>query len=110
MIPQRDCDVGSDWERVASVTPGGKPYFYYRKDLQGKSWWIAWDRYKLQWRLSTDGNPFGYTNLLHGTIQQCLEHYEKEVCDVQAAYISANRSYQCPCGVTDPDHICSAQE
>lgn len=40
------------WKRVASVTPGGKPHFYFRRDKNTVQW-ICWDRKLQTWQVET---------------------------------------------------------
>ena len=45
--------VNIKWDKFASVTKGGKPYFYYCK-IARQSYWVVWDRYYLQWEVRTE--------------------------------------------------------
>jgi hypothetical protein len=37
------------WEKVPSVTTGGKPFFYFGYSPHKQRIWIMWDRVKLAW-------------------------------------------------------------
>ena len=37
------------WQKVASVTVGGKPYFWFKKSTHYLAW-VVWDRYERKWR------------------------------------------------------------
>jgi len=39
---------GKGWVKVASVTTGGKGFFWFRVTEKGREWWV-WDRVKLEW-------------------------------------------------------------
>lgn len=39
---------GTGWRKVPSVTTGGQPFFWYRRDEQGPQWY-AWNRRTQQW-------------------------------------------------------------
>ena len=39
---------GEGWEKVPSVTTGGKPFFWYRRVDGRRQWWV-WDRAVRQW-------------------------------------------------------------
>lgn len=41
-----------DWQQIASVTSGGKPYFWYRRDTNCQ-YWLVWNRRFKQWQLET---------------------------------------------------------
>lgn len=43
----------SGWEKVPSVTTGGKSFFYYHTV---KFLWIVWDRRELAWRIKNVDN------------------------------------------------------
>jgi len=44
-----------NWEKCASVTHGGKNYFYFAK-INGVSYWVLWDRAKEKWTFQGDNN------------------------------------------------------
>ena len=37
------------WQKVASVTPGGKPYFFVSEDKQGNKLCVVWNRFQERW-------------------------------------------------------------
>ncbi len=52
-----------DWQRVASVTPGGKPYFWIaflvNADKARAKFSVVWDRARLQWLAEMDNMSNG---------------------------------------------------
>lgn len=42
------------WRKVASVTTGSKPHFYFRRVTMGRQW-IAWDRVASAWVFTHEG-------------------------------------------------------
>jgi hypothetical protein len=48
------------WTRVASVTTGGKPYFWTRA-IGLNRYWVVWNRVARQWVIeAADGGIVGY--------------------------------------------------
>lgn len=45
---------GAGWEQVPSVSPGGKPFFWYRRHGAKRQWYV-WDRLALVWRFKEEG-------------------------------------------------------
>lgn len=44
-----------EWKECPSVTKGGKPVFYFRRDPSTDArQWIVWDRYAQQWDFRED--------------------------------------------------------
>jgi hypothetical protein len=43
------------WQKIASVTAGGKPYFYIAATSPGVYWRIVWDRWLHTYIISHDG-------------------------------------------------------
>lgn len=48
------------WQKCASVTPGGKPYFYYHPQ---KRLWVVWSRFDLKWVIESEQ---GFVRVQHG--------------------------------------------
>lgn len=48
-----------DWIKCASVTTGGKPYFYYRR-VNGIRQCVVWNRRVCQWESQEGENTLGY--------------------------------------------------
>ena len=44
---------GEGWEKVPSFTPGGKPYFWYRRTDRGREWYV-FDRVTREWVFQVD--------------------------------------------------------
>jgi len=44
---------GHGWKKVASVTPGGKPHFWYRRINGEREWWV-WNRQTETWEYKSD--------------------------------------------------------
>lgn len=57
-----------NWKRVASVTPGGMPYFYVRYASATYPYSVrqsvVWDREKLAWAAQENDKTIGYYNNL----------------------------------------------
>ena len=47
--------MNSNWTKVASVTPGGKPFFYVRGQQR-----IVWDRYSESFKAHDSDKLVGY--------------------------------------------------
>ncbi len=50
------------WKKVASVTPGGKHYFW-TAIVRGDRYWVVWDRDKKKWAVETEKRTGGYATL-----------------------------------------------
>lgn len=48
----------SDFEKIASVTMGGKPYFYVIPSSSGAWCWVVWNRVEKKWavKISNERN------------------------------------------------------
>ena len=75
-----------EWQKVASVTKGGKPYFYVAfPTLKGhrRKFCVAWDRYARQWAATFED------------YETCVVPEEFGQADTaQAAMILAEQEYQ----------------
>lgn len=52
MIPR---PAGEGWRKVPSVTYGGAPAFWYRRDPQDRSEWVSYDRIMRGWYRLREG-------------------------------------------------------
>ena len=41
------------WEKVASVTTGGKPYFWFKRSKHYRAW-VVWDRQERKWKAKVE--------------------------------------------------------
>ena len=60
------------WKRVPSVTPGGKPAFYYHAALKR---WVVWDRKQQMWVVASASIPvikFGRQSLFRTPTQAAI--------------------------------------
>jgi hypothetical protein len=49
------------WEKMPSVTTGGKPYFWVHRAENGCFWTVVWNRIAERWVLETStGSILGY--------------------------------------------------
>jgi hypothetical protein len=46
-------EIARSWKRVASVTPGGKPYFYFTRTPTELKW-CFWDRIARRWKIEIE--------------------------------------------------------
>ena len=70
-----------DWKKCASVTPGGKPYFYIRKvpEYGPENWGyhrIVWDRQVLAYALTMDQKHGDRPTLIgyYSTPKEAMKH------------------------------------
>jgi hypothetical protein len=59
-------DISDGWIKCASVTTGGKQYFYFRRDKQDRRTWIVWDTQENCWLLTRDDGALNEEHTILG--------------------------------------------
>ena len=66
------------WTKCASVTYGGKPYFWTAETPEGRRW-VMWNRQTLVWDVTCDNLSLPLLNTGFKTPQKAMKWLEGEI-------------------------------
>ena len=77
-----------NWIKTASVTTGGKPFFYTTITPHGQRAWVVWDRFTRTWACQGECPQGGTITFEDGfkSANQGMDYMDKGVKEAQNVY------------------------
>ena len=84
------------WEKVASVTRGGKPYFWFKSTLEYFIW-VVWDRHEKLWKAEIENKRLGPSRSVYnyyGTAEQGKKEVDKMIKTHKLVYMRGGADWE----------------